>query len=326
MTGAKADAHPHTSAHAHALLPSLPPRDPRGHKGTFGTVCIVGGCAAEPMTMLGAPALAALAALRSGAGLVRLMLPAPLLFHALALVPSCTGYAIPVDADGEYHPSSAAAVLDTAAKSAHVLAVGPGLGKGEGPRGLTLRAAQQHDVHIVFDADALNSLAEIPHLHRDFHAAAILTPHPGEFQRLAAALNIDFDIHADDASRTHAATLLAQRLACTVVLKGATTIIADPLRTHIHSSPNAALGTGGTGDTLTGIIAGLVAQFVPRLNSPAKLPSDSKPLDLFQAAILGVHIHARAAHAWCKDHAATGGMLPTELSDHIPAVMSKMAT
>ena len=92
-------------------LPSLPPRDPAGHKGTFGTVSVIGGCASDPR-MIGAPALAARGALRAGAGLARLVLPAPVLDAGLVVEPSATGRAMPTDASGRVVPHEAARVID----------------------------------------------------------------------------------------------------------------------------------------------------------------------------------------------------------------------
>src|SRR5690606_19702278 len=88
-------------------LPPLPPRDPAGHKGTFGTVAIVGGCATPATRMIGAPALAALAALRAGAGLARLVMPAPILDAGLTITPSATGRPLPTDATGAVIPHEA---------------------------------------------------------------------------------------------------------------------------------------------------------------------------------------------------------------------------
>lgn len=321
----------HTSTSHEVEWPLLPARNPEGHKGTFGTVAVVGGCVTGGVTMLGAPTLTATAALRSGCGLAKLVVPSPLVLAALTLVPSCTAMPLPCDLDGNYEPSDAAAVLDAAAEQASVLAVGPGLGKGTGPNAITFRCAQFHDTYVVLDADALNNLAEIPDVFRDFNALAVLTPHPGEFRRLAAALKIDAD-PVDAESSRRGAEMLAQRLGCVVVLKGATTTITDGLRTLIHDQPNSALATAGTGDVLTGVISGLIAQFVapPEEPRPFPLPPRAKPagkpLDLFQAAALGVQVHALAGRLWCERHGAAAGLLAHELAEHIPQAMQQLRT
>src|SRR5262249_28502981 len=147
-----------------------------------------------------------------------------------------------------------------------------------------LRAVQQQECPVVVDADALNALAEIPELFRDFHARAILTPHPGEFRRLAAVFKITHDPTRDD-SRPAAAESLAQKLGCILVLKGAGTIVSDGHRTWRCPAGHPCLATAGTGDVLSGIVAGLTAQFAPRAGHPA---SSSGSLDLFDTARVAV--------------------------------------
>ena len=161
--------------------PRLPARDRAGHKGTFGTVLVIGGCCAGEVRMIGAPALAARAALRSGCGLAKLAMPAPIIDAGIALCPSATGIALSVGSDGSIKPHDAAERLDALRPKSQCVIVGPGLGRGQGPRDVSLRCVLQEDVPVVVDADAINSLAEIPELTRDFRAAAVLTPHPGEF-------------------------------------------------------------------------------------------------------------------------------------------------
>lgn len=312
-------------------LPPLPPRDPAGHKGTFGTVAVVGGCAQPGTRMVGAPALAAVAALRAGAGLARLVMPSAVLDAGLTIAPSATGRPLPTDATGAVIPHEAAAVLDEMAATCTCLAIGPGLGRGEGPRAASLRAVQQDEVPVVVDADAINNLAEIPELGRDLRAAAVLTPHPGEFRRLTQAMGLK-DALGLDRSREAAAEGLAQRLGCIVVLKGSGTVVSDGVRTWTNSTGHACLATGGTGDVLTGVIAGIVAQFVAPPPPPglpdavrAKFPRPpGRPLDLFDAVRLAVHAHGLAAERWAASRSAAAGMLAIELADEIPAALESL--
>lgn len=279
-----------------APLPTLPSRAPSGHKGVFGTVAVVGGTAGslppEPgdarraalaemrsrARMVGGPALSALAALRAGAGLVRLVMPSQTLDAGLVIAPSATGLAIPSDGSGAIVPHEGARVIDELAEDADALAVGPGLGAGEGPQALALRAAQQERAPVVLDADALNNLAEVPELRLDFRAAAVLTPHPGEFRRLALALGLGAAGQLDQggaldpaapASRPNAAEALAQTLGCIVVLKGARAVVSDGHQTWTNEGPgsgadNPSLATAGSGDVLTGALGALVAWLHPR--------------------------------------------------------------
>ena len=308
-------------------LPKLPPRDPKGHKGTFGTVAVVGGCARGGSLMLGGPCISAVAALRVGAGLVRLVMPAPILAEGLTVAPSATGVALPATDDGSIDISGAAGVLDGLCAQADCVAVGPGLGTGEAVEAVTLRLICQTQTPIVVDADAINALASISELTREFRANAVLTPHPGEYRRLASALRIDMD-PTSESQRPAATEALAQRLGCVVVLKGAGTIVSDGQSTWVNKdSPNPALGTAGTGDALTGCIAGLIAQChrTPILAGARTVTSEGRGgLGLFDCARLGVRIHSMAARAWVEEAGADGGMLAMELCDRLPETTQAM--
>jgi NAD(P)H-hydrate epimerase len=302
-----------------ADLPRLPRREPAGHKGSYGSVAIVGGCARTGTRMIGAPALAAHAALRAGAGLAKLITPAPIMNAAIAICPSATGIPVPVDPAGGMLAHEVSRIIDEQAADAGCLVVGPGLGGGEGASRAALRAAQHDDVPVVLDADAINRLAEIPELHRDFRAAAVLTPHPGEFRRLAESLNLDADpIHPG--TRPTAAQDLAQRLGCVVVLKGHHSVVSDGLRTWINTTGGPALATAGTGDVLSGIIAGLIAQFVAPALHPG-VTRAGKPLDLYEAARIGVWAHGLAGERWAAQHGAEAGLLASEVADLIPEIL-----
>ncbi|MFN3168343.1 MAG: NAD(P)H-hydrate dehydratase, partial [Phycisphaeraceae bacterium] len=186
-------------------IPPPPPRSDDAHKGTFGTVIVVGGSD----TMLGAPALCARSALRAGAGLVKVACPPGVLPFVLTIEPSATGIAI-----GD-EPGDAMAQIDMADPDHKaVLAVGPGLGQVS-VRGELVEALLASDRPVVLDADGLNLLSKRPGAQaaaRSRAAPLVLTPHPGEYRRLASALGIDADPVGADESRGEAASLLAQRL------------------------------------------------------------------------------------------------------------------
>lgn len=319
-----------------ADLPHLPVRDAAGHKGTFGSVCVVGGCAQAATRMIGAPVLTATAALRSGAGLCKVATPLPIIDSVISLIPSATGIALAADDDGHLIPHEAAASIDELVNACDCLAIGPGLGKGEGPRAVALRAVQQEDVPVVVDADAINALAEVPQLTRDLRGSVVLTPHPGEFKRLVRGMGMNGDLGLAE-SRETAAEKLAQRLACIVVLKGAGTVVTDGVRTWTNPSGHPCLATGGTGDVLTGVIAAIVAQFVspPAPHMPGISPEmaaklggamkkQGKPLTLYDAVRLGVYAHGLAAERWAASHRATGGMLAQELTEQLPATLETL--
>lgn len=290
---------------ADASLPSLPPRPADGHKGTFGTVCVLGGQVAAPRVMLGGPAFAAAGALRAGTGLAVLAVPEPLMAAALVVAPSATGLALPVDGGGRLEPSGVAEVLDRYEPMFDCLAVGPGLGDDEPQRRILARLVARENVPLVIDADGLNALAALPGFGGDLKAQSIVTPHPGEYRRLASAVGVAAE-PADPASRARAAEALAQRLGCVVVLKGAGTVVSDGIDTWTNPSGNVALATAGTGDVLTGVIAGFVAQH-----------ARAGGLSLFDCARLGVHAHGLAADRWAAEHGDTG-LLAEDLLDELP--------
>ncbi|MFO0831650.1 MAG: NAD(P)H-hydrate dehydratase [Phycisphaerales bacterium] len=322
--------------------PATLPRRPRdAHKGTAGTAAIFGGSMHDGRCMIGAPALAARAALRSGVGLARIVAPRAVLPHAIALCPSATGIALEADASGGLIAHQAAEVFDRALAESDCIAIGPALGTSDGAKALSLRAVQQEDVPAVIDADALTNLAAIPELSRDFHGACVLTPHPGEFRRLAQALSITAD-PVNPASRTAAAEQLAQRLGCITVLKGAGTVVTNGHDTWTCPAGHPCLATAGTGDVLTGLLAGLIAQHLPRAGQPggpgsapdlhalararlsgqpAPPPATPRPT-LYDLTRLAVWAHARAGELWASTHHAEAGLLAQDLADLLPEVLS----
>lgn len=312
--------------------PILPPRATTGHKGDFGRVAVVGGCALSSTRMIGAPALAALAATRSGAGLVQLLCPEGVLNEVLSIASQATGRALQTEADGAVLASEAVATFDEAVDIADAIVIGPGLGRGPGPAALALRAIQQKLTPVVIDADALNELAETPQLALDFNAPAVFTPHPGEFARLAHALGMDTNA-TDDAHRQQAAEQLAQRLGCVVVLKGARTVVSDGIQTWSDDTADSALATGGTGDVLAGLVGGLIAQHArpvthelarAKLGERVKHMDDDGKLTLFEIARCAVVAHAQAARLWRERHHASAGLTPTDLADQIPEAVTAL--
>jgi len=296
--------------------PQLPPRPIDGHKGTFGTVCVIGGNACAPRVMVGGPALAALGALRVGAGLAIVAVPEPLVTTVLSIVPSATAIPLPIDQSGRLRPSDAAALLDAALPTIDVIAIGPGFGVGEQQRQIVARLLALDGPAMVVDADALNALADMALPQDAIRVPAVLTPHPGEWRRLAKALNIDGD-PIDASTRPAAASALARRLGAIVVLKGARTVVSDGLREWISPHANAALATAGTGDVLTGVIAGVIAGV-----GEGRLRGSDDALDLFHAARLGVALHGEAASIWSQKH-GEAGLLAAELAASIPEAMRR---
>ena len=294
-------------------IPGLPARARDGHKGTFGTVLVVGGCAHAPRHMLGGAMLAARGALRAGAGRAIAAVPAPLAAEALAILPEATVVALPTDASGELIASAAAEAIDGALVEASALVIGPALGRSAAAGQVVLRLASLGEKPIVIDADAIRLFASHPEEARDLRGTAVFTPHPGEARELADALALDIDC-VERATRPAAALALAQRLGSVVALKGAGTVTSDGLRAWRCDRGNAALATGGSGDVLGGVVAAMFAQFGrdPTL-SPGAL------------AALAVEIHARAGDLW-RDMHGDAGALAHEIADLVPDAMHAMRT
>ncbi|MGO9239642.1 MAG: NAD(P)H-hydrate dehydratase [Bryobacteraceae bacterium] len=214
---------------------------PRGaHKGNFSHVHVVGGGPGKG----GAAAMAGAAALRAGAGLVTVATDARERSTVTALMPELMTAAW-ADAIGQIDAH-------------HVLAVGPGLGRTDESNDLARKLFSTAPTPMVVDADALNALALTP-----FHGAGrfrVLTPHPGEMARLTGGSVADIQ-----AERVDIARRLARQRACVVVLKGQRTVIALPDgRVYVNPTGTPAMATAGSGDILTGLIAGLLAQFPER--------------------------------------------------------------
>lgn len=260
----------------------LPPREPDAHKGRFGHVLVIGG---ESGTG-GAVILAAMAALRSGAGLVSVATRSAHVPALLAARPEIMAHGV-----------DEAASLSVIAPRANVLALGPGLGQTEWSRRMW-QTAFERDAAKVVDADALNLLAKQAMRRDDW----ILTPHPGEAARLLGT-----DVSGIENDRPAAVRALVERYGGVCVLKGAGTLVAaaaDPML-WLCDRGNPGMASGGMGDALTGIIAGLLAQ----------------GLAPFDAARLGVWLHATAG-----DKASLGGERGLLASDLIAELRSLVNT
>lgn len=275
--------------------------------------------------MIGGPALSARAALRAGAGLVRLVMPEPVLDAGLTIAPEATGVGLAVDHDGQIVGHLAAAALDEVMEDAACVVIGPGLGRGQGPSALALRAVAQDATPVIVDADAINALSEMPEVNRDFRAPAVLTPHVGEYERLAGAMGLESDPRKDARG---ASQRLAAVLGCVVVLKSSATAVSDGLRAWALDEPNPALATAGSGDVLAGVIGALIGQHCRRHIGAGERTLTSERLgglSLFDAARIAVTAHARAGRAWAERHGgATGGLLASDLLDELPAVLESL--
>lgn len=258
-------------------IPKLSPRKQDSHKGHFGRVLIIGGCRG----MMGAPALAANAAFRSGAGLVRLAVPQHIQLAAASLAPCATSIVLAGDENGYISRSAIHEILH-AMEDNDCVALGPGLGLTHDLQTVVETIICQWDKPLVIDADGLNNLAAVlagAGVPIKLPDKTVLTPHPGEMKRLWKAVFRE-DMPSD---RTEQAETLAQRTGVVVALKGAGTVVTDGRQTYRNDTGNPGMATGGSGDVLTGIIAALLAR-----------QESAGPLSTLDAAILGVFAHGRA--------------------------------
>jgi hydroxyethylthiazole kinase-like uncharacterized protein yjeF len=274
----------------------LPDRPRDAHKGTFGTAVVLAGS----LGFTGAAYLAATASARTGAGLVKLLV-ASTIYPILAA--KCTEVmATPV---AEVAPGAVGhAAYDSILRqlgSAEAGVIGPGLGRDSSTWRLVVDLAQHAACPLVIDADGLNALADSPRAKGKLGKNRVLTPHPGEMARLSGKT-----IESIAADRTAAARKAAKEWGAVIVLKGARTVVAHPDgRTSEDPHEVPALASGGTGDVLSGIIGGLIAQ----------------GSDPYSAAVTGVYIHASAGRR-LSQRLGESGLLASDLLLEIPLVMN----
>jgi ADP-dependent NAD(P)H-hydrate dehydratase / NAD(P)H-hydrate epimerase len=239
---------------AHALTEA--PRAAGAHKGNFGHVLVVGGSLGKS----GAPGMAGLSAMRAGAGLVTAAVPAPVLPMVAAVAAELMTQSLIATPAGRIGAENLAPEpLAELTKGMTVLAIGPGLGQSPETVKFTTGLLSGTKIPAVIDADALNILATKPVLLSKLAKGRtlVLTPHPGEMARLAEATTADVQMNRLETARS-----FARRVGVTLVLKGARTLVAHPDgRVAVNTSGNPGMAKGGSGDVLTGLIAGLLAQF-----------------------------------------------------------------
>lgn len=259
---------------------ALPKRKDDAHKGDFGRVLIVGGA----VGYTGAPYLAALAAARSGCGLVYLGVPERIWQVEAVKCASAMPFPLPCE-DGTLSAAALSPLLKRA-ENCDVLALGPGLGRSEGVRAVVRALLRETERPVVLDADGLNAIADdLDALDARKERVTVLTPHDGEFARL---LHVSPEELAR-LDRVEAAREFAAAHGCVLVRKGHRTLVALPDGTALKNTcGGSALSKGGSGDVLTGLIASLLAQGA----------------DAEKAAASAVWLHARAGDLLARRTAA----------------------
>ena len=272
-------------------LPTLPERTKEAHKGDFGRVLVVAGSRGR----VGAACLAASSALRAGAGLVKLAVPRSVWDVAAAKLTCVMTAGWPETPDGMF-AERAGDALAAEAKWATVVALGPGIGRSGETGAFVRRAVRAVELPLVLDADGLFHVAGSIDLLSARKRPTVITPHPGEMANLIGA-----DIASVQADRRKTAAAFAKRAGVVCVLKGAGTVVSDGTHTYINTTGNPGMATAGTGDVLTGVIAGLIAQ----------------GLGAFDAAVLGVYLHGLAGDLAAHKR-GTHALIATDLLESLP--------
>jgi ADP-dependent NAD(P)H-hydrate dehydratase / NAD(P)H-hydrate epimerase len=271
-----------------AVLAPLRARDPSGHKGTHGHVLVVAGSRGKT----GAALLAGTAVLRSGAGLCTVAMPPDAAAVVEGRVPE-----LMIEPLGELQPLLA---------GKRAAAVGPGIARDDAAKD-RIRALAHSELPLCIDADALNAIAADPALLPRRSSPTVLTPHPGEAARLLGST-----VAAVQEDRVGTARALADRFGAVVVLKGARTVIAAPDgRLAINPTGNPGLGTGGTGDVLTGCVSAALA----------RVHDDAGRADPYAAACAAVYLHGAAGDRAAAARSQTG-LLASDVIDALPHLLA----
>ncbi len=269
------------------------PRQPDSHKGSYGRVLVVAGSRG----VVGAARLAAMGALRAGAGLVTLALPRSLQPVAASNMDEAMTRSLPETEVGTLAGEALDIILDSCLL-ADVLVLGPGISTVPETTGLIQNLLPSLNIPAVIDADALNALLGAAELLTEVKAPVVITPHPGEMSRL---LNVPLEEVQNN--RIEIARTAARKWKLVVVLKGAKTLVAAPNgNVYINPTGNPGMATGGSGDVLAGVIGSLLGQGLP--------PE--------QAAAAGVYLHGWAGDLASRELGQTG-MIAGDILKYLPA-------
>jgi NAD(P)H-hydrate epimerase len=275
-------------------LPKLSPRRADSNKGTYGRILVIAGSRG----MSGAAVLCASAALRGGAGLVKVATPREV--WPLVAVGNPCYMTIPLDQDGAGNITAAAlAELLQAVKGSDVVALGPGLGRIPELTKFIGEVVSQGDGPLVLDADGLNACADRLQILGQRKGPLIITPHPGEFARLLGTT-----VAKVQAAREELATTFARQRNIIVLLKGHESIVTDGKRVYMNVTGNPGMATAGSGDVLTGLIAALLGQ----------------GLDPFAAAQLGAYVHGLAGDL-ARANLGEAGLIASDLVEYLPRAL-----
>ena len=267
------------------VLELLPDRDPWAHKGNFGRLLLLCGS----LGYTGAAALAAMGSLRCGGGLVYLGVPESI--YAIEAVKLTEAIVFPLPDHGGTLSVEASNEIISRLSNMDVVLVGPGWGQSEGTLKVLEVVMEHFDDPVVVDADGINLLAQHKDLLRRRQGITVVTPHPGEFSRLAPEYQDRPEKFAAD-------------YGCILVLKGHETLITDGNSSYRNTTGNPGMAVGGSGDVLAGMITALLAQGL-------------KPLE---AAAVGAWLHGKAGDLSAQ-RLGQYAMLPTDLLEDLPRLL-----
>ena len=271
-------------------------RPSEAHKGDFGRVLAIGGSAG----MSGAISLTGLASLRSGSGLVRVAVPE--IIQALVAATNPCLMTIGCPAEGDVFHGASEGALAHHAQWADVVALGPGMGRGEPQKWIVKKLYHEIQQPMVVDADGLNTLSDAEVELADHQGQRILTPHPGEFRRLIGTKLTSRD------ELESAAIELAANTGVVVVLKGKGTLVTDGKQSFRNQTGNPGMATAGSGDVLTGVITSLVGQGLPA----------------YDACCVGVNVHGVAGDLAAESVGETS-LIATDIIECLPVAFKKLA-
>lgn len=272
-----------------AALELLPDRDPEGHKGNFGRLLLL--CGSRGYT--GAAYLAAMGALRGGAGLVFLGVPESI--YAIEAVKLTEAIVFPLpDENGGLSREAVTEIRERLARMDAVV-IGPGLGQGPGALAALEAVLKEAKCPVVVDADGINLLGKHMDLLRGRPYPTVLTPHDGEFARLGGDLTAD---------RRASSMTFAKAMGCILVRKGHASLITDGETVYRNPTGNPGMAVGGSGDVLAGLIAAFLGQGIPPL----------------AAAACGCWFHGAAGDR-CARELGQYGMLPTDMLEVLPRLL-----
>ena len=283
--------------HEELDLRFLAPRSPKAHKGDYGHLFVLAGSPGKT----GAAAMVCQGALRTGTGLVTLGIAASLNPILEAKLTEAMTEPIPDATDG-YLSADALERIRQLLEGKTALALGPGISTRSQVQEFIVELIPKVTIPLVIDADGITALAQRPEILKECKSTVVLTPHPGEMARLVGTTT-----QTVQEDRIGVAKEFASSFGCIVVLKGNRTVIATPEEVYINPTGNPGMASGGTGDVLTGMIGGLIAQGLPPL----------------EAAKWGVFLHGLAGDIAAKELGEIP-LIAGDIVDYLPDALSEV--